>query len=224
MHCLLCHRQKRGHERLWFSRSHLQKQKKWKRYRKPIMLVVIQQPDPPANQRKAHRSSHLSLMSIKVCCIERHGSFQTRCLRQNHTCVFCNQWHLLGDLTNTFSLRHDLLPVSVIMDAVKHKEEIREGEYTHTHTWERYRLGLTLHTHTHAHTQSYKAVACGCILWSEVGNCSFPVESKGRVHTHTHTHTHAAPAGWREERRAVICGFLSLAVFWFISRFGPREF
>ncbi len=218
MHCLLCHRQKRGHERLWFSRSHLQKQKKWKRYRKPIMLVVIQQPDPPANQRKAHRSSHLSLMSIKVCCIERHGSFQTRCLRQNHTCVFCNQWHLLGDLTNTFSLRHDLLPVSVIMDAVKHKEEIREGEYTHT--WERYRLGLTLHTHTHTtekdivlvshyshtpekdivlvshyththtHTLSYKAAACGCILWSEVGNCSFPVESKGRVHTHTHTHTH----------------------------------
>lgn len=75
MHFLLCHRQKRGHERLWFSRSHLQKQKKWKRYRKPIVLVVIQQPDPPANQRKAHRSSHLPLMSIKVCCIERHGSF-----------------------------------------------------------------------------------------------------------------------------------------------------
>lgn len=72
MHCLLCHRQKRGHERLWFSRSHLQKQKKWKRYRKPVMLVIIQQPNPPANQRKAcditHRSSHLS---IKVWGTER---------------------------------------------------------------------------------------------------------------------------------------------------------
>lgn len=55
--------------------------------------------------------------------------------------------------------------------------------HTHTNTWQE--EDISCYTHTHTHTTLW-AAACGCILWSEIGNCSFPEESEGRGHTHTH--------------------------------------